>query len=434
MNGTPAAFPLAPDGFFLSATNPIATADQIAMERLAIALMEEPGIRAATAEAAQRFRILAGHDFPQQARDELDTLMIEWAFHYVLLAINSDPNHPRVLGSFFGPPHRWFGLDVPGCRGPGTAENPDNHYTVIPIDPQARFALHGRRQDAAIGDCPFHLTSNLSQGQNLVTLHWRDIVFDGDGGFTVTIDPDPADGRTNHLRTDPDCRWLFVRDCRLDWSEKPNAYRIERLDPPAAPPLTHDQIVLRAARWIVDDAPMNWWFRQMIAFVDTNGVTQPAGSAVFSGQPAQRLSRGRLDIAEDEAFLLEVQPGDFHYHNVSLNNFWEMTPAFWRSTSSLNNRQSIADADGVHRIVLAARDPGVHNWIDMQGLREALFLIRFQDHRAEAGRGEPWVRGQVVRLDVLDAVLPASTRRAGPEERARQLAERLRQFEARYAE
>jgi hypothetical protein len=102
--------PFADDSFFLSEVNPTATVDQRDLESLALEVLRMPVIADAQAQATARFKILAGSEIPTEALEGIETKMEEWAYHYVILALNSDPNYPRVLGHGYGPPHEWLGM------------------------------------------------------------------------------------------------------------------------------------------------------------------------------------------------------------------------------------------------------------------------------------------------------------------------------------
>ena len=423
------------DSFFLSKTNPTATTDQLELEQLALKLMQMPLVRQARIQAGQRFKVMAGRDIPPEGLMDFDGKMEEWAWHYTLMAVNSDPNYPKVLSHDYGPPHEWFGLKVPGGRGPGTAENVDNQYSLVPIDPNARYELHGQRLSPAIGDNPLHLVTCLSMAMNAASFDSRDIQYKPDGGFVMTIDRDPANGRTNHIQSTIDTRYLFIRDARIDWRQTPNAYRVRRIDPPDKPRLTVQQMAETAARFIVDDVPMNFFFSQMIRVLDVNTAAQPAASNLFGGQPLQKLGRGHLKLADDEAFVLTVSPGGSEYWVLILYDFWLMSGNYWSRTSTMNNMQSITNADGSHSYVFSIRDPGVHNWIDTLGLHEPMFLLRLQRlPRNPDGSygGTPSTKGELVKLKDLERVLPAETKWVTPEERKQQIADRLAAFNGRF--
>ncbi|BDB44214.1 hypothetical protein IWGMT90018_46600 [Mycobacterium kiyosense] len=348
----------ADEAFFLSRVNPTATADQRELEALALEIVKSPTIVDAQAQATTRFKIMGGSDIPAEALDGIDEKMAEWAFHYVILALNSDSNYPKVLGHGYGPPHEWFGMKVPGCRGLGTGENPDNHYSFVPVDGHSRFALYGKVSDQPVGDCPMFITSNLSQSMNVAWLDWRDVVIADDGTFVITIDPEPASGRPNHLQTTLDAKYLFIRDGRRDWGQVPNAYRIERLDAPTAPPRTVEQLTAVAKRFIIDDVPTNYWFKQMVAFLEPNTITAPANSSGVGGMQTQQLLRGRLSLADDEAYVLTLDPGGSDYWVLTLYDWWLMSGNFWSRTSCLNTTQSVANPDGTYTYVFSIQDPG----------------------------------------------------------------------------
>ena len=430
--------PFDDDSFFLSEVNRTATVEQRDLEALALVLLDSPVVVAARENAEMRFRILAGEHnshAPAEAFVGIEAKMREWAYHYLLLALNSDPNYPKVLGHGYGPPHNWLDMEVPGCRGLGTAENPDNHYIFIPIDLHGRFELHGKVQRPAIEDVNFWLTSNLSQSINVTGLNWRDVRVEDDGRFVITIDREPADGRHNHLQSTVDTQWLFVRDSRKDWNQRPNAYRIRRLDPPTAPPLTVEEMGLIAKRFIVDDVATNFWFRAMAGFLERNTLSEISLSSGYGGMATQKLMRGRLCLADDEAYVLTLGSGGSDYWVMVLYDWWLMSGNYWRTTSSLNDHQSVANQDGSHTLVFSIRDPGVYNWVDTEGLHESLFMNRWQMLPTDAdglALGEPWAKGELVKLDDLRRVLPEGTKWVTPQEREQQLAERLASFNRRH--
>jgi hypothetical protein len=423
--------------YFLSPVNPTATVDQRDLEAEGLAMMDHPLVQQARANAAMRFKILAGEHgshAPPEAFEGIEAKLDEWTYHYLLLALNADANHPKVLGHGYGPPHDWMDKEVLGCRGLGTAENPDNHYSFIPIDVHGRFELHGKVQDPPIGDVNFWLTSNLSQSSNVNGLMWKDVDVNDDGTFVITIDREPADGRRNHLQSTVDTLRLFIRDSRTDWNQVPNAYRIVRLDPPTAPPLTTDEKAALAKRFIIDDVATNFWFRQMVGFLDPNTIQGPDNTGMIGGMVTQKILRGRLDLQDDEAYVLTLGAGGSRYWVLVLYDWWLMSCDFWSNTSSLNTGQSVPNPDGTYTYVFSIKDPGVHNWMSTEGLHHSLFMNRWQQlpQTADGAGGSPTAEGRLVRLSELHDVLPDGTTWVTPEERGAQLAQRLAAFDKRH--
>ena len=419
--------------YFLSPANPAATADQRDVETRALELIDHPALVSALDVARMRFDILAGTDQPDEARAGMDRRLREWAFGHTVLALNSDPDRPRISSNLLGPPHTWFGHTVPGSRGPGTGENADCWYAMAPIDSHSRYELVGKVQSPPASDCPLYIAGTIAMVPNVAGLDWRDVHINDDGIFAVTIDPNPADGRTNHLRTTVDANFLFFRDARWHWSERPNAYRIRRLDPPLRPPMTLEDQIALAARYIVEDVPMMWFYRQSLGCLATNTVTTPLNAGPFGGMPTQATARGRLELNDDEAYVLTLTSGGASYWILASYDWWMMSDDFGTRTATLNNTQSKANADGTYTYVFSARDPGVHNWIDTVGRRHTFFVNRWQQLPRDAGRPLPLTSGQVVKLKDLERVLPPSTPRVSAVDRAAQLAERAELFACRYA-
>jgi hypothetical protein len=303
--------------------------------------------------------------------------------------------------------------------------------------------LHGKLSETApIEDVNFWLTMNLSMSSNVNGLTWNDVVRNDDGTFVITIDSDPPDGRVNHIQSTPDTQWLFIRDSRKDWNQIPNAYRIFRLGEPTAPPIDTDTKLRMAKRFIIDDMATNFWFRMMVGYLDPNTITGPDNTGDIGGMVTQKMLRGRLELEENEAYVLTTRPGGCDYWSIVAYDWWLMSTDYWSHTSSLNDRQSVANGDGSYTHVLSIEDPGVHNWIDVEGLRHSLFILRWQalpqtDGGAVGDRwvagGNPSAEGRLVKLDELRDVLSPETRWVTPEERRQQLAQRRAAFDKRYA-
>ena len=64
------------------------------------------------------------------------------------------------------------------------------------------------------------------------------------------------------------------------------------------------------------------------------------------------------------------------YWSYSLGNPWWETIHYGRHQSSLNAHQAVVDADGLVRVVLCGRDPGVANWLDTAGHSNGAMILR----------------------------------------------------------
>jgi hypothetical protein len=214
-----------------------------------------------------------------------------------------------------------------------------------------------------------------------------------------------------------------------------NAYRIKRLDPPAAPPITEAQIAARAGRFMIDDVPAMYWFMRTFSMLEPNTVLAPFGTGAIGGLVQQQISFIRLQLADDDAFVVTAGSGGAPFRDLVLQDFWFRTIEYWKHTSSMNNSQGIPNADGSTTYVISIKDPGVHNWLDTVGFHELLVVHRWQGLTPTPGPdGAPWIKGELTKIQDLNKVLPPAMQRVTVEQRQQQLKERLESFKLRYVD
>lgn len=418
------------DGFLLSAHNPIANRDQCAAEEAALRILQTETYRLARRKVAFLWRHAYGEDARTEALPGFEAAMDEYAFNYVLKATASDENNPRVVRDFM-PPHEWFGRKLSGARMGG--DNPDNCYRLAGVKHGARYEVHGRVIGRPAPSVSFTLVANYGTSVTIETLDFADVHREADGSFTLTIDAQPAEGRRNHLRTAPGCKFLFVRDSLEDWAhETPLALAIRRIDPPDADPLTDEQLAQRAAHRMVEDVPLYYWFTRLFSAKPVNTLTVELSSGSLGGLVTQAGAQGRLQLADDEAAVISVDPAGARYSGLVAHDWWFRSLPYWNHTTSLTSHASVPNRDGRFTYVASLRDPGLHNWIDTCGLHETLILYRWQALPATKVRQGPAVEPvRIVKLHQLPEVLPRETVWIDADERSRQLAARERSFARR---
>jgi len=87
--------------------------------------------------------------------------------------------------------------------------------------------------------------------------------------------------------------------------------------------------------------------------------------------------------------------------------------------TSLNRNQATIDDDGVLRVVIAADDPGIRNWMDTTGYRRGVVQCRWMGSELP-----PAVSVRTVPLVSVSEHLPPQTAQVTAEARARALYER----------
>jgi len=418
------------DGYFLSSVNPIANADQRDAENIAMELIKHPKLIEAREKAAYKWKtVTACTAGPQMSRFE--GMMEEYTFNYALKAANADANYPKVVRVYI-PSAEWFGRRAPGSRWGG--DNPDNAYRTVPIDYNARYVIHGQRMPGGVANVTYTLVADTSTSVTLASLEGRDVEVDENGGFSITIDNQPANGRKNHLQSTPRVMYLFVRDCYNDWvRETPNALRAERLDAPSRGPMTLDEMAEFAAFHMVEGVYISYWFTRLNYGVPTNTINPPRMAGILGGLVSQGNSLGVVQLEDDEAMIVTATDGGAEFRNFLVNDVWFMSVEFWKRQSSLNPGQMAADADGRFTYVIAHEDPGVHNWVDTGGLGELYGQHRWQG----LPRGNvppPELSTSVVKLKDLEGALPRGVQMVTPSQRKQQLERRALEFKRRFVD
>lgn len=417
----------------LSAVNTEATREQRDLEALAIRLFQTAPVQKAKHETAVFW---LDRDVPVSP-EALSTFaggVDDYAFHCVLEAANSDTNYPKVL-RVECEPHYWFGRHVPGSRRGGN--NADNAYRIVPVDGDGHFEIIGKQSAAPPADVTFTLIGNSSMSKTIKTVEMRDIDVGPDGLFIITVGPEPADGRGNHIQSTPEARYVFIRDSLTDWeTQQVNLMVARRLDPTGEPPLDFDELLRRSVQCIRDDEA---YYRDVLDLPfksPVNTFTQPFNPVQYGGLISQRGSLGHFQLADDEAIVITVTPAGAEYLSLMAHDPWWRTIPFWRNTSSLSKSQAVADSDGSYTFVISPSDPGVHNWIDTTGLHEGIHYLRWQGLPPDTpfDGGPEIVNQQVVALNQLSSVVPEGTRIVSTSERQEQLARRLQAVRRRWVD
>ncbi|MBB3940263.1 hypothetical protein GGR39_001920 [Novosphingobium fluoreni] len=409
--------------------NPLATADQNEITRKALAAIQTEQVRKGRDLAAFRWKAVLRDEPPAEAWPSFDSMMDDFMFNFAIKAAASDANYPKVV-HIYTPPHSWQGMAVPGSRWGG--DNPDNIYRWIPIDSTGHFRLNGKVSANPPSDVSYVLVGDWNTSKTLNMVEQSDLKVNSDGSFSITLDPEPANGRANHIQTFPGAKALFIRDSLGDWNQRANALAIQRLDPPSAPPMTDDQIAAKTADIALEALPHVYWFYKL-AHGHPNDITQLTKSGSVGGLLTQRAGSGLAVLADDEAMLITMDPSDAAYYSVVAHNNWWITIDYANHTSSLNNSQITKNADGTSTFVIAPRDPGAHNWIDTGGLHTVPLVIRTQGLSKNPAR-EPSIKFRVVKVNELKTVLPKETVWVTPAQRHSQITERQRQIAARMAD
>jgi len=307
--------------------------------------------------------------------------------------------------------------------------NADFNYRYAFLDGADTYRIHGRLGtprfiDAQImshawGDPALRLMANHDLGQFAAA----------DGSIEVFIAPEQPPGAAHWIKSDPDSRTNFflVREAFYDWSEEPSRLDVELCAQPVGGGIDVNEAEsvrrLEAATKLIqfcwdyfgggltqsvfDKVGMNRFY-----YVDTS-------SGRDGSHPAAGFVPALYEIAADEALLIEISVEQARYWSVMLGDVWLQAAEFMNHQSSLNGHQALPDSDGKVRLVIAAKDPGVQNWLDPIGNLRGIAMLRWY---FAARITTPEIR--VVAAARLRDYLPPETRLISPQRRAEDIARR----------
>lgn len=246
-------------------------------------------------------------------------------------------------------------------------DNADAMYTFAPLHPERSYRIRGVRGDAC------YLSLSVYGGPRdgrwsdriVATLNDRAIQFEPDGSFEVRLSKHEQPG--NWIRLDPDSVCVVTRDYLVHpKAGRPASFAIECLDEVPPPRLSDEDLARRfqaAANFI----------RDMLKItplpLDRSKLNQieepyPVPQRTYGWAAADAAyAMGSFELAENEALLIEGRAPRCVFWNVCLWNPYLQTYDYRYEQVTLNGGQVAYEPDGSYRIVIAARDPGVPNWI-----------------------------------------------------------------------
>lgn len=342
------------------------------------------------------------------------------------LALETHDTRYPVLHTFCGPTRKLGGDCV------------DFTYQQAWIDGQSPYRLSGTRGTARFfnitvqgprvpGPGVLHEPFGDTPEANLLG-HQLDI--GDDGQFELYIGG-PERG-PNWLPTTDGSRKLFIRQGFDRWDELPAQLRIERIDMDSPKPLPSPTEMVAAMRWAGDF--VTGLMADWPEFPFTYGGVDDEHPNAFPRVDATDADgkRGRAatnmywELADDEALIVEFGAHDGLWMLTNMGVFFNSMDYLYRPVSYTPSRTKI-DTDGRVRLVLAHRDPGVHNWLDTQGFRRGNLTYR---HMLE---GEPaTLSTRVVKHGEVLAPLPADTTLVTPAQRTAAMWERFHGIRRRY--
>jgi Protein of unknown function (DUF1214) len=291
------------------------------------------------------------------------------------LSVEADPDLPWMFDMCS--PTRMVG-------GP----NPDGGYYLAMIRGDRRYRLTGTRGTTAY--LGFQVLAGAGMSPRRMAGYVSDTELKLDAGkFALEFaadEPAPAElAGAQWVRVPHDAVSIVVREYVGDAStEEPATLHIEPLgiEPPRA---------VSDAEVADQFTAMAWTLMKLTTLhrtIKPELLTQPnvlltaeaADLGAADTTPDNLYMMGTFALTPDQTLLLEIEPPDTRYWNVTLENIWHECIEPRRRHSSVTNLGVAPDADGKVRIAIGAKDFGHGHWLDTGGRHRGFVVLRWLDN------------------------------------------------------
>ncbi|HIF63823.1 MAG TPA: DUF1214 domain-containing protein [Deltaproteobacteria bacterium] len=276
-------------------------------------------------------------------------------------------------------------------------DNPDLNRYFATIDENETYRLFGKRGEAIyiginLGSDIFNWGSGAAGG-NLGQYDLDNFEISENGEFEITLSPDEHEG--NWIRLEKGTQHVTLRETFSDLRKQEAAkLSIEltgrKVPPPELTPEEFADKLATAAKFFlfVVQTSISMWsgFGSRV-----NNIGGGSGQHhVKAGEneinthcDSQMYYMGsRWSLEDGHALVVTIRPpeGNFRYWGITLVNPWMESYDSRYARPCTNNHKADRNEDGTWRLVIAADDPGVANWVDTGGRLEGFAMLRWVTH------------------------------------------------------
>jgi hypothetical protein len=362
-----------------------------------------------------------------QIQQEVGRVILESLTLSAINALGGDGDHPHFLPQL----GELMNVGQP---------NADTIYRMAHITPGGSYRLRGKQGSITmsiigqVGTAPSDPEGNSDHpGPTRNYLDINSLEADAEGNFDVLLSPKRPKGyKGDWWALHPQTAKLLLRMVSSDWeNEQDPTFSIERIDIPAGKSRPSAAELERRLRQLpMATRFMATMFVSHVAVLREQGYVNKMKILDVSqtgGLDGQFYYEGAYDLADDEALIIEAKhPETCTYRSAILTNEVYETTDWYNNHSSLNGSQADIDKDGMLRIVVSEKDPGVPNWLDTAGYPRGMVQGRWTGCSAQ-----PVPSVNKVALKDVRAQLPPDTPVVTPREREAIIRQRRSAFQQR---
>lgn len=267
--------------------------------------------------------------------------------------------------------------------------NPDGKYYLAMIRGDCSYRVTGNRGTTAYLGLQVLAGTGLTPRRMGAYISDHDLKLDA-GSFAVILSSAEPPARdldgAQWIQIPEDASSIVVREYIGDPSaEQPATLSIQRLGPtPEARSLSDAELAeqFTSMAWtIVKLSTLHRTVKPELVIHPNSLLTaQAADLGAADTTPDNLYMIGTFALSPEESLVLEFEPPDTRYWNVTLENIWHECLEPRHRHSSVTNRGIDPDPDGLVRIAIGASDFGFGHWLDTGGRRRGFVVLRWLDN------------------------------------------------------
>ena len=289
------------------------------------------------------------------------------------LSVEADADQP----SFFDmcTPNRMVG-------GP----NPDGNYYLAMIRGDRSYRISGQRGSSAYLGFQILAGTGLNPRRMAAYVGDRDLLLVAGQFELILAANEPAElGGAHWVRIPEDASSVVVREYLGDRAaEELATLEIAPLDADPVTALTDVALAdqLTAMAWtLMKLSTLHRTIKPELLDKPNSLVTAHAADlGAADTTPDNLYMIGTFRLEPDQALVLDIEPPDTRYWNITLENIWHECLEPRRRHSSVTNKGVKPDANGHVHIAISARDLGMGHWLDTGGRHRGFIVLRWLDN------------------------------------------------------
>ncbi len=284
------------------------------------------------------------------------------------------------------------------------ADNPDNIYHNVTIDGTKEYRLYGKRGTVPYFSWGAKANRYTTDGtmSSIGELDSHSLIVEPDGTYEIILSQ-TRKGK-NWIKLSPDSTMLLGRQTFLDRSKEiPATAHIEQIGGPKYPkPLTAEALdtgLQEAAAFVTGTARAFALLSEDFKRKPNDWITTEQEHWIkIGGDPKIFYLHMYWELKPDEALVIESPVPDCAFWNLQLDNWWWESLDYRYLPVHVQKGNAKYNADGSVKIVIAAEDKGIGNYLTTDSHTSGTILMRWVDAKTH-----PIPKCSVIKLSDLKA-------------------------------